>query len=103
MCVAPPTHVGAWSMALLLGQPFVYCGVFIEKYVCTKFHRNCFVLFVSELHGHICCYCNLLPEAVYCCFTRTTLFTKLFTCLYDQSLWLLSHHQALLLYTLDKM
>ena len=20
MCVAPPTHVGAWSMALLLGQ-----------------------------------------------------------------------------------
>ena len=34
------------------------------------------------------------------CFTRTTLFTKLFTCLYDQSLRLLSHHQALLLYTL---
>ena len=24
MCVAPPTHVGAWSMALLLGQPFEY-------------------------------------------------------------------------------
>ena len=37
---------------------------------------------VSELHG---CYCNVLPEAVYCCFTRTTLFTKLFTCFYDQS------------------
>ena len=73
MCVAPP---GAWSMAVLLGQPFeyyytitspsfidvlllifaqgcfwlfyknnmvyynvycYYCGVFIEKYVCTKF------------------------------------------------------------------
>ena len=44
---------------------------------------------VSELHG---CYFNVLPEAVYCCFTRTTLFTKLFTCLYDQSLRLLSHH-----------
>ena len=55
---------------------------------------------VSELHGHICRYCNVLPEAIYCCFTRTTLFTKLFTCLYDQSLRLLSHHQALLLYTL---
>ena len=57
---------------------------------------------VSELHGHtcICRSCNVLPEAVYCCFTRTTLFTKLFTCLYDQSLRLLSHHQALLLYTL---
>ena len=24
VCVAPPTHVGAWSMALLLGQPFEY-------------------------------------------------------------------------------
>ena len=40
---------------------------------------------VSELHGHLCAYCNEWPEAVYCCFTRTTLFIKLFTCLYDQS------------------
>ena len=40
---------------------------------------------VSELHGHICPYHNVLPEAVYCCFTGTTWFTKLFTCLYDQS------------------
>ena len=24
MCVAPPTHVGAWSMALLLGEPSEY-------------------------------------------------------------------------------
>ena len=55
---------------------------------------------MSELHARICRYCNVLPEAVYCCFTRTTLFTKLFTCFYDQSLRLLSHHQALLLYTL---
>ena len=39
---------------------------------------------VSELHGHICPYCNAWPE-VYCCFTRTTLLTKLFTCFYDQS------------------
>ena len=40
---------------------------------------------VSELCGHLCPYRNVWPEAVYCCFTRTTLFTKLFTCLYDQS------------------
>ena len=40
---------------------------------------------VSDLHGHICLYRNVWPEAVYCCFTRTTLFIKLFTCLYDQS------------------
>ena len=70
-----------------------YCGVFIEKYVHTEFIGSC----VSELHGHLC---HILPEAVCCCFTRTTLFTKLFTCLYDQSLRFVSHHQVLLLYTL---
>ena len=58
-----------------------YCGVFFEKCV---YHVISYC--VSELHGHICRYCSVLPEAVYCCFTRTTLFTKLFTCLYDQSL-----------------
>ena len=45
---------------------------------------------VSVSHGHVCRYCNVLPEAVYCCFTGTTLFTKLFTCPYDQSLRFLS-------------
>ena len=42
---------------------------------------------VSELHGHtcICPHRNVLSEGVYCCFTRTTLFTELFTYLYDQS------------------
>ena len=34
---------------------------------------------VSELHGHLCAYRNVWPEAVYCCFTRTTLFTTMFT------------------------
>ena len=61
-----------------------YCGVFIEKYVCTKFHLKIGCC-VSELHGHLCAYRNVRPEAVYCCFTRTTLFTKLFSCLYDLS------------------
>ena len=37
-----------------------YCGVFIEKYVHTEFHRC-----VSELHGHLCPYRNILPEAVF--------------------------------------
>ena len=31
---------------------------------------------VSEIHGHLCPYRNVLPEAVYCCFTRTALFTN---------------------------
>ena len=30
--------------------------------------------------AHICPYRNVRPEAVYCCFTRITLFTELFTC-----------------------
>ena len=34
---------------------------------------------MSELHGHLCLYRNVLPEAIYCCFTRTTLFTTMFT------------------------
>ena len=52
-----------------------YCGVFIEKHVYTKFRLG-WILYP---------YRNVWPEAIYCCFTRTTLFTKLFTCLYDQS------------------
>ena len=34
---------------------------------------------VSELHAHLCPYRNVWPEAVSCCFTRTTMFTMLFT------------------------
>ena len=30
---------------------------------------------VSELKGRLCTYHNVWPEAVYCCFIRTTLFT----------------------------
>ena len=47
---------------------------------------------VSELHGR---YCNILPEAVYCCYTKNCLPTFLHVCMR-----LLSYHQALLLYTL---
>ena len=57
-----------------------YCGVFTEKYVYTKFLLDWLLC-----EGHICPYRNVWPEAVYCYFTRTTLFTKLFTCFYDQS------------------
>ena len=35
---------------------------------------------VSELHAHLCPYYNVWPEAVYCCFTRTTIFRMLLTC-----------------------
>ena len=43
-------------------------------------------LMASEIATNV----NILPEAVYCCFTRTTLLTELFTCFYDQSYRLLS-------------
>ena len=55
----------------------LHCGVFIENYVYTKFHLG-FILIgccVSELHDNLCPYRIVWPEAVYCCFTRTTLFT----------------------------
>ena len=42
-----------------------YCGVFIEKYVFTKFRLDWLLC-----EGHICLYRNVWPEAVYCCFTR---------------------------------
>ena len=64
-----------------------YCGVFTEMYVYTEFHLDWLLC-----EGSLCPYRNVLPEAVYCCYTRTALFTKLFTCLYDQSYRLLSHH-----------
>ena len=45
-----------------------YCGVFIETYVYPSFALiGCCM---SELHGHLCPYRNVLPEAVYCCFTN---------------------------------
>ena len=50
---------------------------------------------VSEIATNV----NTLPEALYCCFTLTTLFTELFTCFYDQNYRLLSLHQVSLLYT----
>ena len=44
-----------------------------------------FVLIGYCVHGHMCPYSNIWPEDIYCCFTRTTLFIEMFTCLYDQS------------------
>ena len=39
---------------------------------------------------------NVLSKVAYCCFTRITLFTKLFTCWYHQRYCFLSLHQVLL-------
>ena len=35
--------------------------------------------YVSELHAYLCPYRNVCHEAVYFCFTRTKLFTKILT------------------------
>ena len=56
-----------------------YISVFIEIYVCIPSFTSigwC----ISELYAHLYPYHNVWPEAVYCCFTRTTMFTMLFTC-----------------------
>ena len=34
---------------------------------------------VSELYANLCPHRNIWPEMVSCCFTRTTLFTTMFT------------------------
>ena len=70
----------------------VYYNVIIVACSLKSMCIPSFVRCVSELYDHLCPYHNVLPEAVYCCFTRTALCTKSFTCLYDQSLRLLSHH-----------
>ena len=64
-----------------LPKVFLVCslnGMYIPRFVLN----GCCV---SELHAYLCPHCNLRPDAVYCCFTRTALFTKLFICLYDLS------------------
>ena len=56
--------------------------VIIVMYLLKSMCIPSFVLIgccISKLHGHLCPYRNVLPEAVYCCFTRTTLFTTMFT------------------------
>ena len=50
--------------------------VYLLKHMCIPG----FVLIgccVSKLHGHLCLYRNVWPEAVYCCFTRTALLTNM--------------------------
>ena len=69
----------------------LFTTMFIVMIVVCLLKSMCIPSFVligccmSELHGHLCPYRNVLLEAVCCCFTRTTLFSKLFTYLYDQS------------------
>ena len=76
---------------VVLQELYVYYNVYCVIVVCSL-KSMCipsFVLIgccVSEEHGHICPYRNVWPEAVFCCFTRTTSFTILFVYnMYDQS------------------
>ena len=62
----------------------LFTTMFTVIIVVRSLKRMCIPSFVYYVHGHICPIV-VWPEAIHCCFTRTTLFTKLFTCLYDQS------------------
>ena len=59
-------------------RPTLFTTMFTVIIVVCLLKRICMPSFVlicccmSELHGHVCPYCDVLPEAVYCCFTRTT-------------------------------
>ena len=91
----------SYMLCLCFTRTTLFTTMFIVIVVCSL-KGMCILSFVlmgccvSELHGHLY---NVWPEAVYCCFTRTTLFTDLFACFYDQSYRLLSFHQVSLLYT----
>ena len=87
----PCSYRNVWPEAVCFTRTTLFTTMFtVIIVVCSlkSMYIPSFVLIgccVSELHGHLCPYHNVLPEAVYCCFTKTTLFTKVFTCLYDQS------------------
>ena len=62
----------------------LFTAMFTVIIVVRSLKSMCIPSFV--LIGHnICPYRNVWAEAIYCCFTRTTLLSKLFICLYDQS------------------
>ena len=51
-----------------------YCGVFIENLCLPSFVMIGCCMSELHVHGHLCPYRNVLPEAVY---TRTTLFMEM--------------------------
>ena len=90
-------YIARGCLLLFYKNYIVYYNVLLSflKTMCIPI----FVLFgccLSELHDHLGPYRNVLPEAVYCCITRTTLFTELFTCF---ELEVLSRHHVSLPYT----
>ena len=62
--------------------------------VCLLKRMFCLDWLLRKLHGHLCPYRNVLPEAVCCCFARTTLFTKILVCLYYSVHGFLSVHKV---------
>ena len=94
-------HCNVWPEAVYccFTRTTLFTTIFTVNIVVCALFLPCFILIdycVSELHSHMCPYRNVWPEAVYCCFTRNT---ELFSCLYDQSLRLISLHQVSLLYS----
>ena len=78
--ITSPSFVTLHSLVLEIAKCIVYCCVtrttlFITINVLLWFvyRKLCIPIFVvigcclSELHGHLCPYHNVLPEAVYCC------------------------------------
>ena len=77
-----PLYIGSWWLASIAPIHLQKTMFTVINVVCLL-KRMCMpsvVLIgycVTKLHGHLCPYHNVLPEAVYCCFTRTTLFTNM--------------------------
>ena len=57
--------------------------VFIIVYICIFIEKHVYTL-VGRLHAHLYPCSDECHEVVHCCYTRTTMFTKLVTCLLYQ-------------------
>ena len=66
-----------YCLRLFIARTTLITTTFTVIIVVWSLKRMCvpsFVLIgccISELHAHLCPYCNVWPKAVYCCFTRT--------------------------------
>ena len=94
--ITSPSFVTLHLLVSEIAECIVYCcftrttlftTMFTVIIVVCLVKRMCmpsFILigyYMSKLHGHLCPYRNVWPEAVCCRFTRTTLFSKILVCL----------------------
>ena len=72
-----------YCLRLFFTRTTLFTTMFTVIIVMCSLKSMCIPSFACcELHGHLCPYRHILPKAVYCCLTKNTLFTNLFTCFF---------------------